>query len=398
MSRRREPRVEIDLDVKVWGLDRYGKPFVQHARTVDATRAGIRLAGVDCVNVGEVLGIQHGEHRAHYSVIWMGRENTPKAGQIGLHCLEPGKAILQARPRQVDEAATRRFGFEPVKKPVRARRDMSSARRKHPRYPCSGGVELRQQESGAPAWGNLSDISLTGCYVETATSLPVGSMVLFRIRTHDLDISGRAFVKTSNHAVGVGLAFLHLAADDQHSLEFLIGSLAGQQEMLPEEQRTFVPADYPMEVQVNPKSEEPPPAEPSNEGGISGQIMRAITDLSELEQYLVKDKVDPRLIAQFHDAMEHTRQTAWTVQQYVDLRTGGGDPFGVLPQLEAERMHMLMKLAHNVLADLDAGSINEFSEGIAELYELAQQLHKRLLRMFQPNAGDEGERTFKSSF
>src|SRR5947209_18934318 len=60
MSRRREPRVEINLDVKVWGLDRHGKPFVQNAQTLDATRFGVRLIAIECVMVGEVMGIEHG--------------------------------------------------------------------------------------------------------------------------------------------------------------------------------------------------------------------------------------------------------------------------------------------------------------------------------------------------
>ncbi len=124
--------------------------------------------------------------------------------------------------------------------------------------------------------------------------------------------------------------------------------------------------------------------------------MRAITLLSELEQHLVKDLVDPRLIAQFHDAMEHTRQTAWTVQQWIDLRTSGSDPFGVLPQLEAERMHMLIKLAHNVVADVDAGGTNEFTEGITELYDAAQQLYKRLNRMLGRDTDDSTPHSFRA--
>ena len=69
------------------------------------------------------------------------------------------------------------------------------------------------------------------------------------------------------------------------------------------------------------------------------------------------DRVDPRIIAQFHDAVEHIRQTAWSVVKWVELNSSGGDPFEVLPQLEAERMHMLRKLAHNVTADVDAGAL-----------------------------------------
>ena len=274
---------------------------------------------------------------------------------------------------------------------------MPATRRRHPRYPCAGGVELRQNENGPPTWGNLSDISMTGCYVETSSTLAVGSMVLFQIQTHDLKMGGRAMVKASHHNVGMGLAFLHLNPEDQQNLEFLIGTLAGMQEMRPEDKRTFVPADAP------PPAPQPAPVpisseitlQPLDEEGIGGQIMRAIAGLNELEQTLVKEQVEPRLIAQFHDGMEHTRQTAWTVQQWLDLRNSGGDPFEVLPQLESERMHMLIKLAHNVLADIDSGSTQELGEGLEQLYETIQQLHKRLQKIFLdlPEGEDEEDGT-----
>jgi hypothetical protein len=108
--------------------------------------------------------------------------------------------------------------------------------------------------------------------------------------------------------------------------------------------------------------------------------------VNELEQNLVKDRVDPRLIAQIHDAVEHLRQTAWTAQQWVELHSNGGDPFDVLPQLEAERMHMLGKLAHNVTADIDATSVNRYTLGISELYETIEQLYRRLRKMLVDDA------------
>jgi hypothetical protein len=389
MSRRREPRVEVNREVKVWGLDRHGKPFMQHARTLDITNLGARLLGVECVNIGEIIGIQSGEQKARFKVVWIGRENTPKAGQIGVHCLEPEKKVFghyekPAEKDDFDPAAASEFVFEAPRKIHSLRKDMAAVRRKHPRYPCTGGVELRQTEGGPPAWGNLSDISLTGCYVETASTLTVGSMVLFRLQAHNVEVKGRAVVKTSHHAVGMGIAFLHLSAEDQQNLEFLIGTLAGIQEMRPEDKRTYVPADVAAE-----EAKATPTASPPETGAISAQIMRAVTELNDLEQHLVKDKVDPRLIAQFHDAMEHTRQTAWTVQQWVDLRSSGSDPFAVLPQLEAERITMLIKLAHNVLADIDSSGLTEFTEGADELYQTILQLHKRLAKIFMDLPEDE---------
>ena len=97
--------------------------------------------------------------------------------------------------------------------------------------------------------------------------------------------------------------------------------------------------------------------------------------------------MDPRLLAQFHDAIGHIRQTAWTLQQWVELESKGGDPFEVLPQLEGERMQMLGKLAHNVTADIDSTSINQFTLGVSELYETIQQLYRRLHKMLVDESG-----------
>jgi PilZ domain len=273
--------------------------------------------------------------------------------------------------------------------------EIPAGRRKSTRYPCTGGVEIRRNESGSQIFANLSDISLEGCYVEAVSTLSVGSEVLFLLRSRDVEFRGRAQVKTSNHAVGMGLEFLHLATEDQHKLEFLVGALAGAHEMQPEERRVFVPEEpvrvppvlttrptHTAQMNLPPR----PASSQAGSGAMSQKIMRAIADLNELEQNLVKDRIDPRLIAQLHDAVEHVRQTASTVQQWADLHSTGRDPFDVLPQLEAERMHMLRKLAHNVTADIDASSINNYTVGISELYESVQQLYRRLRRMLVDDA------------
>jgi hypothetical protein len=280
-------------------------------------------------------------------------------------------------------------------------------RRKHTRYHCSGGVELRRNESAPAVFGNLSDISMEGCYVETVSTLPTGSEVLFMLRVRDTTIRGRATIKASNHAVGMGLEFQHLATEDQQKLEFLIGALTGRQDMRPEEKRVIIPETpapiaAPLLTPTRPvptasmtarprpttaPAAPPRPATGQNAGAMSQKIMRAINELNELEQNLVKERVDPRLIAQFHDAEGHVRQTAWTLQQWVDISGKGGDPFDIMPQLEAERMQMLTKLSHNVNADIDATSVTEFTLGISDLYQSVEGLYRRLRKMLMVDDG-----------
>jgi hypothetical protein len=261
--------------------------------------------------------------------------------------------------------------------------EAQGTRRSQQRFHCTGGVELRRHEGAPPVFGNLSDISLTGCYVETVSTLPVGAELLFMVRVRDTVLRGRAQVKTSHHAVGIGLVFLEVNKEDQEKLEFLVGTLAGSQELRPD-QRLVVPEDPLPATQGFSAS-----ARPAAQGGSSNmsvQITRTISELNQVEQALVVERVDPRIIAQFHDAVEHIRQTAWSAVQWVELNGSGGDPFEVLPQLEAERMHMLRKLAHNVTADLDSGSITRYTEGISGVYEVVQALYRGLRKIVMDGA------------
>jgi hypothetical protein len=391
MTQYLEPRVDISLDVKVWGMDLYGKPFVQHARTVNATSVGARLIGIDCVREGEVISLQHENQKARCKVVWVGRD-AAKSRQIGVHVVEPDKnlfgAKLKAPAVQKAQSAPGFTGFAGAAQAAQqARRPMpepTGTRRAQQRFHCTGGVEMRRNEGAPPVFGNLSDLSLTGCYVETVSTLPVGSEILFMLRVRDNVVRGRAQVKTSHHAVGLGLVFTQLSREDQHKLEYILSRLSGSLDLSTDDPRKLAPEDpLPFSRPLTANT-----IQPISRGGsskmssqMSAQVTRTIEELNQVEQGLVIDKVDPRIIAQFHDAVEHLRQTAWSVVQWVELNSSGGDPFEVLPQLEAERLHMLRKLAHNVTADLDSGSVTRFTEGIANIYEEVQALYRGLRKI-----------------
>jgi hypothetical protein len=393
-----EPRVDISLDVKVWGMDVYGKPFVQHARTVNASSVGARLIGIDCVREGEVISLQHENQKARCRVVWVGRD-AAKSRQIGIQVVEPDKKLFGAKLKapaiQTTQSASRFTGFAGVAPAAQqARRPMpepTGTRRAQQRFHCTGGVEMRRSEGAPPVFGNLSDLSLTGCYVETVSTLPVNSEIVFMLRVRDNVVRGRAQVKTSHHAVGLGLVFTQIGKEDQSKLEYILSLLSGSLDLNTDDPRKLAPED--------PLPSWPPSIntiQPNSRGGsikmssqMSTQVTRTIEELNQLEQGLVIDKVDPRIIAQFHDAVEHLRQTAWSVVQWVELNSSGGDPFEVLPQLEAERLHMLRKLAHNVTADLDSGSVTRFTEGISNIYEEVQALYRGLRRIVIDSAEDK---------
>jgi hypothetical protein len=50
-------------------------------------------------------------------------------------------------------------------------------RRRYPRMKCFVAVELHVGDAASPIWGNLSNTSIGGCFVETATAVPSGASV-----------------------------------------------------------------------------------------------------------------------------------------------------------------------------------------------------------------------------
>lgn len=50
-------------------------------------------------------------------------------------------------------------------------------RRRHPRIKCFVAVEMRVNDADAPVWGNLSNTSMGGCQVETASHISGGAKV-----------------------------------------------------------------------------------------------------------------------------------------------------------------------------------------------------------------------------
>jgi hypothetical protein len=96
-------------------------------------------------------------------------------------------------------------------------------RRRYPRMKCFVAVEVRVQGSGTPIWGNLSNTSLGGCFVETATPVPTGVSVEVGlwVANGKLWVKGiilNGIVTRSNPCFGVRIKFGELAPTERESL------------------------------------------------------------------------------------------------------------------------------------------------------------------------------------
>lgn len=100
-------------------------------------------------------------------------------------------------------------------------------RRQYPRLKCFVAVELRLGNSATPVWGNLSNTSMGGCFVETATPVPTGVNVEIglwvangKIWVKGMILNG--IVTRSSPCFGVRIRYSELGATERESLkEFL---------------------------------------------------------------------------------------------------------------------------------------------------------------------------------
>jgi len=80
-------------------------------------------------------------------------------------------------------------------------------KRKHPRFPCDAGVEVRPENGKFGNWGTLADISVGGCYIYTFSPLPIDTTVVLNIKARDTEISVVARTVTFHPGVGMGVEF-----------------------------------------------------------------------------------------------------------------------------------------------------------------------------------------------
>ena len=94
MGKRREPRLEARLQVRIAGIDGSGRGFLLMVPTRNISRRGALLAGIQGkLKVGEIIVITYKNSKARFRVTWVGDASTEGAGQIGVQSVEPEKCI-----------------------------------------------------------------------------------------------------------------------------------------------------------------------------------------------------------------------------------------------------------------------------------------------------------------
>jgi hypothetical protein len=210
MDNQSEPRLSVDLPVRVWGMTAEGRPFSQIARAQNISNDGALLSGLESeLKVGDVVGVQCDEKKTRCTVIWVMNTGPVKKNQVGVKLIAdqecPWKAYLPLDGATVTVSA--------------------SNRRRWHRHKMSLPLEIRDERINAPIRVNATDVSGNGCYVESMMPLPLGTVLRVDVWLDSEHISVTAVVRTSDPGVGNGIEFTGMPQETKDRMQAYLDTI-----------------------------------------------------------------------------------------------------------------------------------------------------------------------------
>jgi hypothetical protein len=201
---RPEERVPVDLDMRVWGMGADGRAFSQHARAHNISGGGALLCQIEHdLRIGDTIGVQAGEKKARCRVVWATDTQSVQKIQVGVQLLSkrecPWVALL---PKTVSDGPTAAPG-----------------RRRWSRHKIELSITLHNERTPIPIRVTATDVSGSGCYVETLSPFPIGARLDAELWIGAERITALAMVRTCDPRVGMGIEFVGLKTEDQRRFQ-----------------------------------------------------------------------------------------------------------------------------------------------------------------------------------
>jgi hypothetical protein len=310
----------VRLPVRIWGMDKFSKPFSQTAQTIDVRSTGTVISGVHAeLMPGDTIGLQSGDKKGRFRVVSVGPAGTPQAGQVELEGVQIERefwVIPASMPGKSDGAAAK------------------SERRAYTRYEVAGTASIRTEQSSGVFEAKLTDISLGGCYAQTYAPLPISATL-----TANISLLGRSFkvqgvVRTCHPYMGMGIQFL---GDPDPTLREVIDHLTGQ---APGEEAHS------------------PPVAKADATYTSSRLQSVTDELGDLGQLIQCTDLDPSVLRQFRTALGDVRNTAWAIERYMESQAANASTTSQLQFLAYERIRLATQLCRSLAQDIATASID----------------------------------------
>ena len=216
-------RIHVALPIRVTCWDAKRKPCISMACTYDISAHGARITGLRFVqNAGEIISIERGRNKAMCRVVWIGDTGSELQGQIGIQAVESERILWESELRDMEEVyeALQREGLG-----FRAGQD----KRRHPRFPVEGFVELPHLSGGSQREAGLKNLSEYGCLVETRETLAPDANFKMVLNVANYDLTVKGCVRHRTLKFGVGIEFQEIRKGDRQVLQYLLRRLSDQQ-------------------------------------------------------------------------------------------------------------------------------------------------------------------------
>jgi len=139
--------------------------------------------------------------------------------------IEPPAEAKIAAPYSLDRQGASNSQPLPAAVPATATIPVIEERRRSPRIECRGTAEISTATNTAPVIGEITNISLHGCYVKTTTVLALDTDVSLAVESLGISIRTQAKVRATYPSTGMGLCFGEMDAEQQAQVGLMLKAL-----------------------------------------------------------------------------------------------------------------------------------------------------------------------------
>jgi hypothetical protein len=107
----------------------------------------------------------------------------------------------------------------------------------------SASAEIFEPRTSTRLNGRVSDLGMGGCYVDTVTPFPVGTSLMLNLKSENHNIRAKANVVYAHTAMGMGLAFTEMTANQKENLSAWLRELNGEAPQVQKASEADVPLD-----------------------------------------------------------------------------------------------------------------------------------------------------------
>lgn len=224
-------RKSKELLVRIWGMSTNGRPFIQNTKTIEISATEALIARVEApLTAGDVIGVQYLSGKARCTVTSLEDRGAVEKFRVCVKLLE-GQECPWADELPDEMAAEAPTGQQ---------------RRRHARHKIFFNMDLCDERVNTRVKVPATDISATGCYVETMLPLSVGTILRIEFWMDSDKIQTSGMVRTMDPGVGMGIEFSALSTElqikFQHYLDGLDVDASRVRRSVPVEEATVLPA------------------------------------------------------------------------------------------------------------------------------------------------------------